>query len=233
MEDSSSTGIPDEVLRNHRFKVYEKDTEAVHRIRVKILGLGDKEKPLQEDIDSSPIFKLRRAIEDSSTPSIIGQHWIPYLQEKGILTDCPPQDILFSEGGLPLYTRDGVLQHVSNLEQVLNKEKSSILIAVVLPKMQFNTDQEFILPKVHKSECLNQASVHVDAHVRKQIAFCPYCGVMNENSSTGCSHARKHLGLAYLCGGCYTKIYKRPQALYLHRQACQATLIAQRGKDPQ
>ena len=38
---SSSTGLTDEVLRDQRFKVYEKDNEAVHQVRVKILGLED------------------------------------------------------------------------------------------------------------------------------------------------------------------------------------------------
>ena len=42
---SPLTGLTDEVLRDQRFKVYEKDNEAVHQVRVKILSLGDKMKP--------------------------------------------------------------------------------------------------------------------------------------------------------------------------------------------
>ena len=42
---SSPTRLTDEVLRDQRFKVYEKDNEAVHQVRVKILSLGDKMKP--------------------------------------------------------------------------------------------------------------------------------------------------------------------------------------------
>ena len=42
---SSPTGLTNDVLRDQRFKVYEKDNEAVHKVRVKILGLGDKKKP--------------------------------------------------------------------------------------------------------------------------------------------------------------------------------------------
>ena len=61
---SSPTGLTDEVLHDQRFKVYEKDNEAVHQVRVKILSLGDKTRPSQEDIDSSPIFALRRAADE-------------------------------------------------------------------------------------------------------------------------------------------------------------------------
>ena len=64
----SPTRLTDEVLRDQRFKVYEKDNEAVHQVRVKILSLGDKTKPSQEDIDSSPIFTLRRAADELRAP---------------------------------------------------------------------------------------------------------------------------------------------------------------------
>ena len=230
---SSPTGLTDEVLCDQRFKVYEKDNEAVHQARVKILDLGNKTKPSQEDMDSSPIFTLRRAADESRAPTIIGQHWIPYFEEKGHLADCPPKDFPYSEGWLPLYTRAGVLEHVSNLEHVLNKEKSSPLIAVVLPEVEFDFEKEFIITQVHKAKCLNRVSISLDTHLRKQISFCPYCGVMNENTLTTHSHARKHLRLAYLCGGCYGKIYKRPQALYVHRQSCQPTVVRQKEKDSQ
>ena len=227
---SSSTGLTDEVLHDQRFKVYEKDNEAVHQVRMKILGLGDKIKPSQEDIDSSPIFALRRAADEPRALNIIGHHWIPHLEEKGHLADCPPKDFSYPDGWLPLYTRDGVLKHVSNLEHVLNKEKSSPLIVVVLPEVDFDFDKEFIITRVHKTECLNRISISLDTHSRKQIAFCPYCGVMNENTSTAHSHARKHLGLAFLCGDCYSKIYKRPQALFVHMQSCQPTVVHRKEK---
>ena len=124
-------------------------------MRVKILGLGDETKPSREDIDSSPIFTLRRAADELRAPTIIGQHLIPYFEEKGPLADCPPKDFSYPDGWLPLYTRAGVLEHVSNLEHVLNKEKSSPLIAVVLPEVEFDFDKEFIITQVHKAECLN------------------------------------------------------------------------------
>ena len=132
-----------------------------------------------------------------------------------------------------MYTRAGVLKHIPRLEPMLNKEKPSPLIAVVLPKVDLNYDREYIIPQVHKSECLSQVSISIDTHLRKQIAFCPYCGVMNENTSTTHSHARKHLGVVFLCGGCYSKIYKRPQSLYLHRQSCQPMVIRWKEKDSQ
>ena len=55
-ESSSSTGLSDETLCDHRFTVYGKDSTAVHEVRAKILGMKARTRPSQQDIDSSPIF---------------------------------------------------------------------------------------------------------------------------------------------------------------------------------
>ena len=136
-ESSSSTGLSDETLRDHRFMVYGKDSTAVHKVRAKILGLKAGMRPSRQDIDSSPIFALRRAADESQPPSIIGKHWVPYLEQKGHLVDCKPKDFSYKDGWLPLYTRAGITKHLSGLESLLNKDKTSLLITVILPEMDF------------------------------------------------------------------------------------------------
>ena len=79
-ESSSSTGLSDETLHDHRFTVYSRDSTAVHEVRARILGLKARARPSRQDIDSSSIFTLRRAADESRSPSIIGQHWVPYLE---------------------------------------------------------------------------------------------------------------------------------------------------------
>ena len=44
-ESSSSTGLSDETLHDHRFMVYGKDSTAVHEVRAKILGLKAGTRP--------------------------------------------------------------------------------------------------------------------------------------------------------------------------------------------
>ena len=136
-ESSSSTGLSDETLRDHRFTVYSRDSTAVHEVRVRILGLKARVKPSRQDIDSSSISALRRAADESQSPSIIGQHWVPYLEQKGHLMDCKPKDFTYKDGWLPLYTRAGITKHLSGLESLLNKDKTSPLIAVILLEMDF------------------------------------------------------------------------------------------------
>ena len=124
-ESSSSTGLSDEILRDHRFTVYGKDSTAVHDVRAKILGLEAGTRPPRQDIDSSPIFALRRAADESRSPSIIGQHWMLYLEQKGHLADYKPKDFTYKDGWLPLYTRAGITKHLSSLESLLNRDKTS------------------------------------------------------------------------------------------------------------
>ena len=230
-ESLSSAGLSNETLCDHRFTVYGRDSAAVDEVRARILGLEAKTRPSQQDIDSSPIFALRRAADESRPPSIIGKHWVPYLEQKGHPTDCKPKDFSYKDGWLPLYTRAGIIKHLPGLESLLDKDKVSPLIAVILPVMDFQYEREYVIHKLHKSESLNRISIPYDTNQRKQIAFCPYCGVMNENTATALSHVRKHLGIAFLCGGCYCKIYKKSQFLYNHMLSCRPTIIQQKEKD--
>ena len=101
-ESPSSAGLSDETLRDHRFTVYGRDSAAVHEVRARILGLEAEMRPSRQDIDSSPIFALRRAADESWPPSIIGKHWVPYLEQKGHLVDCKPKDFSYKDGWLPL-----------------------------------------------------------------------------------------------------------------------------------
>ena len=136
-ESSSSTGLSDEILCDHRSTVYGKDSTAVHKVRAKILSLEAGMKPSRQDINSSPIFALRRVADESWSPSIIGQHWVPYLEQKGHLADCKPKDFTYKDGWLPLYTRASITKHLSGLESLLNRDKTSPLIVVILPEMDF------------------------------------------------------------------------------------------------
>ena len=170
-ESSSSTGLSDETLCDHRFTVYSKDSTAVHEVRARILGLKARMRPSRQDINSSLIFTLRRAADESQSPSIMGQHWVPYLEQKGHLMDCKPKDFTYKDGWLPLYTRAGMTKHLSGLESLLNKDKTSPLIAVILPEMDFQYEREYVIHKLHKSESLNQISISYDTNQRKQITF--------------------------------------------------------------
>ena len=224
-EATASTGPSDTALRKARFELYEKDLPEVQEVRARILGLDEGEKVTQEVLDSSPDFHLRRAADETRPPTVIGMHWIDHLNNEGRIAKCKPHDFKFEDEWLPLYTRVGVTKQVSGLSFRLNIQGDSPLIAVIPLDMLFQYEPEYVIHQLHEADCLSQVSVYYGENQRKQIAFCPYCGVMNENSVTAYSHARKHLGITFLCGGCYGKLYKVPQHLAQHMKSCRPCLM--------
>ena len=224
-EATASTGPSEAALQQAWFELYEKDLPEVQEVRAQILSLDKGEKVTQKVLDSSPAFCLRRAVDETRPPMVIGAHWIDHLNNEGRITRCKPHDFKFKDEWLPLYTRAGVTKQVSGLSSLLNTQGDSPLIAVIPPDMLFQYEREYVIHQLHKADCLAWVSVYYGKNHRKQIAFCPYCGVMNENSVTTYSHVRKHLGITSLCGGCYGKLYKAPQHLSHHMMSCRPCLM--------
>ena len=59
-----------------------------------------------------------------------------------------------------------------------------------------------------------------------QVVICPYCRVLSQNAPSGCSHIRRHLGLAFACGGCRKFQTEAPKKLQDHLGKCKEVLAA-------
>ena len=213
-EVGTLNGPSEAALQKARFELYQKDLPKVQEICARILNLQEGEVITQQVLDSSPTFHLRQAADETRLPTVICEHWIDHLDAGGHITKCKPHE------WLPLYTRAGVTRHVSGLSSLLKTQGDSPLIAVIPPDMLFQSDREYVIHKLHEEDSLSWVTLYYGKNLRKQIAFCPYCGVMNENATTTYSHVRKHLGITFLCGGCYTKLYKVPKHLSQHMKTC-------------
>ena len=214
------TGPSEAALKAAQFQLYDKDLLEVKVVRVRILGLKEGQAATQEDFDSLPDFQLRWATDETHQPKVIGDHWIDYLDREGHLAKCKPNDFKFGEEWLPLYTRAGATKQISGLSTLLSFQGDSPLIAIIPLNLPFQYEREYVIHQLHKLECWSRMSVYFGKNKWKQTAFCPYCVVMNENSATAYSHMRKHLGITFLCGGCYGKLYKAPQHLFTHIKLC-------------
>ena len=218
--------VPEDLktLNDVRWGLYRKDFKSVDEVRARFLKLNKGEEPTRKQIETSPIFKLRKASsssdESKSFPASIGKHWIPYLEKKGLLANCKPRDWVPRDGWLPLYKRLDVTNYVSRIDSLLRKDKEKYpLIAVVSPNLNFGGEKEYIIKELHFPDSLNRVQIGTGED-KKQVAFCPYCGVMSENKLSSVSHARKHLGIGYLCRGCFLKMYKTPLSLVTHLESC-------------
>ena len=224
-EASTLTGPSEATLQKARFELYKKDLPEVQEVHARILGLDEGEEVTQYALDSSLTFHLRWAADETRPPTVIGVHWIDHLDTDGCIAKCKPHDFKFEDKWLPLYTRAGVTRHVFGLSSLLKTQGDSPLIAVIPPGMLFQSEREYVIHQLHEADCLSRVTVYYGENQRKQLVFCPYCGIMNKNTATAYSHARKHLRITFLCGGCYSKLYKVPQHLSQHMKSCPPCLM--------
>ena len=184
-------------------------------MRCSLLGLQAGTTPSRKDIDTLKHFVPRAAASESDLPEVITDHWLPILREESLLVECSPDQFTATVDWVPLYTREGLERYLPMALSSFASTGTPWLTAVVPPECCVGTDKEFLLSNFHRHGCLVRQSFTIGGRQR-QLAFCPYCGVINENSDTALSHMRKHLDLHFVCGGCYSKSFLNGPALHRH-----------------
>ena len=205
------------------------DHNWVQWVRWSLLGLKTGATPSKEDIDTSEHFVPQAAASEPEPPEVIADHWLPILQEHGLLAGCHPNQFTAAADWVPLYTLDGLQKHLLVALSTFVNAGSPSLTAVVPLEMRMGTDKEFLLTNFHHHACLVRQSISIGGRHR-QLAFCSYCGVISENSETTLSHVRKHLDLLFVCGGCYSKSFPHGQALNKHMRTLCHSVLAIREK---
>ena len=212
------------VLITARNALYGKDYPHVQEVRARLLRLDPDITPTDAQINASPRFALCPAVAEKDVPDIITDYWMPYLEENNRLADCPPEEFHATEGWVPLYTPEKLEEHLPAALSAFGSAKPPHLTAVMPPNVPLGMDKEFMLTRFHLRACLRRASLMVSGKQR-QVAFCPYCGVTNDNAETGLNHIWKHLDVMLVCGGCHTKSVCLGQALQKHmKDNCPAVL---------
>ena len=212
------------ILLRARNELYVKDHRRAKAVRARLLGLDPAVDPTEAQINASPRFALRPAAAERDAPDIITDYWMPYLEENSWLADCPPEEFHATGDWVPLYTPKKLEEHLPAALSAFGSAKPPRLTAVVPPNVPLGMDKEFMLTSFHRRECLRRTSLMIGGK-RRQVAFCPYCGITNDNAETGLNHVRKHLDVMLVCGGCHTKSVCLGQALQKHmKDNCPAVL---------
>ena len=228
-EATLPTGVKEEDLLPKRYETYTGDNNWVQRVRCSLLELETGTMPSREDIDTSEHFVPQAVASESEPPEVITDHWLPILWEQGLLVECHPNQFTAMADWVPLYTLDSLEKHLPVALSTFTNTGPPSLTAVVPPEFHMGTDREFLLTNFHQHECLVRQSISIGGR-RRQLAFCPYCGVINENSETALSHVRKHLDFLFVCGGCYSKSFPHGQALHKHMKTQYHSVMAIREK---
>ena len=154
---------------------------------------------------------------------------MPYLEKNNWLADCPPEELKATDGWVPLYIPETQEEPLPAALSAFGAAKPPRLTAVVPPNVPRGMGKEFMLTSFHVRWCLRRASLMINGK-RRQIAFCPYCGVTNKNAETGLNHVRKHLDVMLVCGGCHTKSVCLGLALQKHMKDNCPAILAILGK---
>ena len=219
-------GMSEKDILPKRYEVFTSDYDWVQSIRGSLLGLEAGASPSRRDIDNSSRFIPRTAVSESDLPEVITEHWLPILRREGLLVECPPDQFTATVDWIPLYTCEGLQKYLPAVLSAFPSQGAPSLIAVVPPEFRVGMGKEFLLCNFHRHQCLVRQSFYLEGRHR-QLAFCPYCRVINENSDTALSHVRKHLDLQFVCGGCYSRSFVNGLALnkYMKAQCPSVTAI--------
>ena len=211
-------GMSEEHILPKRYVVFTSDYNWVQSVRGSLLGLEAGTLPSRRDIDNSSHFVPRMAVSESDLPEVITEHWLPILRREGILMECPRDQFTTLVDWIPLYTCEGLQKYLPAVLSAFPSPGTLSLVAVVPPEFHVGTGKEFLLCNFHYHQCLMRQSFNLKGRCR-QLAFCPYCRVINENSDMALSHVRKHLDLQFVCGGCYSRSFLNGLALNKHTRS--------------
>ena len=203
-EEALPKGVRLKDILPKRYDTLSGDNEWVQQVRCSLLGLETGTIPSKEDINSSQRYTPRAVAWETEPPEIITDHWLLILQEEGLLTQCPPDKFTSKPDWVPLSTKESLTKHLPAALSTFSGSGAPSLTAVVPPQFPGGTDKEFLLTSFHRCGSLVRQSLNIEGK-RRQLAFCPYCGIINKNANTALSHVRKHLDHLFVCRGCHTK----------------------------
>ena len=230
-EASLPRGMMEKDILAKRYEVFTSDYDWVQIIRGSLLELEAGASPSRRDIDNSSCFIPRMAASETELPEVITEHWLPILRREGLLMECPPDQFTAPADWIPLYTLESLQKYLPAALSAFPSQGILSLVAVAPPEFRVGMDKEFLLCNFHHHPCLVRQSFNLEGRCR-QLAFCLYCRVINENSDMALSHVRKHLDLQFVCGGCFSRSFLNGLALNKHMKAqcASVTTIRDRSK---
>ena len=103
-------------------------------------------------------------------------------------------------------------------------------LIIVVPPNSPQLEKEHFLDHLHSHEVLQRYALGV-GKLRKQFAFCPYCGIRSENQVLAYSHTRRHHNIEFLCEACANFHTRAYSMMNKHLTECRAiSSKPQRGR---
>ena len=216
-----------EALSEAQDQCYAADKLCAQEVRGAIMSLGKI--PSVAQIHQWDLFKL--GLPGIRVGDDIHSHWKSYFHKYGVLADTPYSKFHAKEGWDTVYTWDSLEEHEPALTNTYGKKVTKPSLMVVVAPTTMEIGDHYFLNKLHEPACIKRKSVYYSAKVagkrsHVQVVICPYCGVLSQNTPSGCSHIQRHFGLTFACGGCRKFCTKAPKKLQEHLGKCKEALAA-------
>ena len=142
-------GVTEEDILPKRYETFAADTSWIQCVRCSLLGLEAETTPSRKDIDTLEHFVPRAAASELDLSEVITDHWLPILQEEGLLVECSPDQFTAMADWVPLYTQEGLERYLPAALSSFASTGAPQLTAVVPLECHVGTDKEFLLSNFH------------------------------------------------------------------------------------
>ena len=213
-------------LDETRFKAFGSDSEFAKRVRNLLLGLDPMNRLTPEFLKDCEQFNHIKAenVPKSAPVADVSHHWEKIFMVNKLLTTCHPDDIEVTDEWEPIYQTIDLMKLVPTCRGAWRAKEQWPRFIILAHKSRTREQlkkRDFAIENFHRLDAVKRISIGKGKD-RKQVAFCPYCGIRYENSGTILSHVRLHISFEYMCGACISAKFGTPESLSKHQAECGA-----------
>ena len=226
----------EKVMDRARYKAFTDDTELAQQARNMLLGLDPGARLSRREIKGDNRFDYIRAaaVPKGSPVEDVSAHWEKLFSDKQLFATCLPSEVEVADDWETIYRTEDLIALVPTTAgawKSQDKKPRFVIVAHPSRTVDHLKQKDFGITNFHEPASVKKVSINFGGKGnRKQIAFCPYCGIHYENNETALSHLRQHLSLEFLCGGCLTSRHLAPGTLGRHMAHCGAIPAAAKPK---
>ena len=226
-------GIPLDTLSKSRAIAHASASKLCKTVRGLVMGLPEGRFPTDKEVENSDMFEHVGAAVRVHSPRDVSPEMIQTLESLGYLATSRFEKLDLARFKIAIYAWDCIRTihpEVLNAYKDTKAENDPRLIIVIPPSVT-NVRSTYGLDELFTISCLKRQTISrgTGKHA-KQISFCLFCGVHGGNFESCMSHVRVHLGLHFVCGGCFGASFKTPEHYNEHRKVCPATKTAEESK---
>ena len=163
-------------LQNTAFKG---DVKYAKKVKGVLLGLPSGSIPTIQQINSLELFALcvpQKGKSENDDDDNIHHLWLPFLQGNKALGNCPPSQFKPPGDWPKVYTPVGLQNHFPMGVTTWKPCQPLPSLITIVPPDSPRLEKEHFLDHLHSHKALQRYSLGT-GKLRKQFAFCPYCGI--------------------------------------------------------